>query len=136
VIGPIPLDDVVRITLFATSSGGSLSDIECYGSALANGQHTVSGWISVTYEADGNFSGNHAQLAAGDPIYPFIEWQHANGSGYQSLAVSGSWTYDPIGGLGELVSVWFRNLTAGTLGGSVAAVLDAVRKIHTTPGQV
>jgi len=125
-IGPIPLDDYISVILQRPST----FEVALYTILRAEGLHTVYGvlgvWAGVPWNA--GVEGNNAQLAQGDPVLVNINWQHAGGAFVASVAVSGSWTYDAVGGLGAMMAKLHQGSAGG--GGSLDDILAAVQRVY------
>ncbi len=117
--------DWARVTL---SDPGGSHFVEAQGSAYCVTPPNVQGWVSVSFEPVHPAAGNHAQLVAGAAVAVTIEWWRADLSLHHFDTVAGAWTYDPVGGLGELLSVQFRTASSGGGGATLDDILAAVRK--------
>lgn len=127
-VGPYPTTDLIQVTL-QPAGGFTLLRTRWIASGSSAFPQTTLGWMTdgdpITRQA-----GKLDPAAAGAAITISMTWLHASGAVFDSGNDTRAWTWDPVGGLGSLIE-FLR-----TLGGPAdTALLNAVRKVKTMPGQ-
>ena len=118
-IGPIPIDDWVRVTLLDGAGHQYLiSDAIAYASAITFVAMGVTEFAGGTMYID-------KQIAQGAALSVQADWYHANGTLVGTVTVGG-WSWDAIGGVAALVE-WYGT-HPGTPGFGLYEILLAVRK--------
>lgn len=139
--GPVPLDDRLEVRVTATS--GSISAaFFCLGNKLCaglTGQFVVLGALERVQPTSGTWiyrlhAGVEGRLAAaGTACEVWVNQMHANGTSVDTASITGL-TWDPIGDPATLQAA--IDYLTGTVSGPLNDILNAVRQVKTTPGQI
>lgn len=119
-IGPIPIDDWVEAWMHDTANTTMRLTGGTYPS---NGSRSVS--VMLGQRTRRITAGRFDQHAAGYNAKITAVWYHANGAAVDSITSAGTYTWDPVGGLGELIGVVGSGAYSDT---TLSQILAAVSK--------
>lgn len=115
--GPIPVDDYVTVQVFKTFGGPFL----CAMSAVTNGGLFPFELMGVRqvgahvgpWDPSRNMGGRIGQMSPGGTVDISVQQYHGNGTFVDVVNYTAAYTWDPTGGLGELMI----RLTSGDANG-------------------
>jgi hypothetical protein len=119
-IGPIPIDDWVEAWMHDPANSTMRLTSGTYPSGGSRSVSVMLGRRTRSIQA-----GRFDQHAAGFNAKITAVWYHDNGAAVDSIISAGTYTWDPVGGLGELIGLTSSGVYSNT---TLSEILAAVKK--------
>ena len=123
-VGPVPNDDYAVCEIRDAATTAQL----CFMNAQCNGSLFVFELMGVraapippdndfgSWDASRNAGGAYGPATAGRPVQVNIRWRHSSNVIVAFATPPGAWTWDPVGGLGELmIRLTAQNMSSSQL---------------------